>query len=191
MADAIEGTDIVAMHENIVKKLSDQFKDDFKLIEFYRSENDRTPLKKENLPALLLEVPDFELNLEEDAGTEQLPMFARIEARVVIDAMEKEQDNPTFAKLKVRTLALKLAQYLFKNKHFHELKTGPLTLLDVTEDAFYPGLDRYDVWRVDFSIPIHIGESIWKSEGVTPTAWFSWAPEIGSAHSSAYQEILP
>ena len=48
----------------------------------------------------------------------------------------------------------------------------------MTEDAFYPGLDRYDVWRVDFSIPIHIGESIWKSE-------------IGSAHSSAYQEILP
>ncbi len=186
MADAIEGTDIVAMHENIVKKLSDQFKDDFKLIEFYRSENDRTPLKKEELPALLLEVPDFELNLEEDAGTEQLPMLARIEARVVIDAMEKEQDNPTFAKLKVRALALKLAQYLFKNKHFHELKTGPLTLLDVTEDAFYPGLDRYDVWRVDFSIPIHIGESIWKSGGVTPTAWFGWSPEIGSAHSSAY-----
>ena len=113
MADPIEGTDIVAMHENIVKKLSDQFKDNFKLIEFYRSENDRTPLKKENLPALLLEVPDFELNLEEDAGTEQLPMLARIEARVVIDAMEKEQDNPTFAKLKVRALALKLAQYLF------------------------------------------------------------------------------
>ena len=161
------------------------------MIEFYRSENDRTPLKKENLPALLLEVPDFELNLEEDAGTEQLPMLARIEARVVIDAMEKEQDNPTFAKLKVRALALKLAQYLFKNKHFHGLKTGPLTLLDVTEDAFYPGLDRYDVWRVDFSIPIHIGESIWESKGVTPTAWFSWSPEIGSAHSSAYQEILP
>lgn len=191
MADAIDGTDIVAMHNSIVKKLSDQFKDDFKLIEFYRSENERSPLKKEELPALLLEVPDFELNLEGDAGTEQLPMFARIEARVVIDAMEKEQDNPTFAKLKVRTLALKLAQYLFKNKHFHGLKTGPLTLLDVTEDAFYPGLDRYDVWRVDFSIPIHIGESIWKSEGVTPTAWFSWSPEIGSAHSSAYQEILP
>ena len=191
MADAIEGTDIVAMHDNIVKKLSDQFKDDFKLIEFYRSENDRTPLKKEELPALLLEVPDFELNLEGDAGTEQLPMFARIEARVVIDAMEKEQDNPTFAKLKVRALALKLAQYLFKNKHFHGLKTGSLTLLDVTEDAFYPGLDRFDVWRVDFSIPIHIGESIWKSGGVTPTAWFGWSPEIGSAHSSAYQEILP
>ena len=57
--------------------------------------------------------------------------------------------------------------------------------------AFYPGLDRYDVWRVDFSIPIHIGESIWESKGVTPTAWFSWSPEIGSAHSSAYQEILP
>ena len=93
MADAIEGTDIVAMHENIVKKLSDQFKDDFKLIEFYRSENERSPLKKEELPALLLEVPDFELNLEEDAGTEQLPMLARIEARVVIDAMEKEIDK--------------------------------------------------------------------------------------------------
>ena len=46
MADAIEGTDIVAMHDNIVKKLSDQFKDDFKLIEFYRSENERSPLKK-------------------------------------------------------------------------------------------------------------------------------------------------
>ena len=54
MADAIEGTDIVAMHGNIVKKLSDQFKDDFKLIEFYRSEDERSPLKKENLPALLL-----------------------------------------------------------------------------------------------------------------------------------------
>ena len=61
----------------------------------------------------------------------------------------------------------------------------------MTEDAFYPGLDRYDVWRVDFEIPIHVGESIWESKGVTPTAWFSWSPEIGSAHSSAYQEILP
>ncbi len=157
MADAIEGTDIVAMHENIVKKLSDQFKDDFKLIEFYRSENDRTPLKKENLPALLLEVPDFELNLEEDAGTEQLPMLARIEARVVIDAMEKEQDNPTFAKLKVRALALKLAQYLFKNKHFHELKTGPLTLLDVTEDGFYPRMILLRCLACGFLLPIHIG----------------------------------
>lgn len=191
MADAIEGTDIVAMHDNIVKKLSEQFKDDFNLIEFYRSENDRKPLKKEELPALLLEVPDFELNLENDVGTEQLPLLARIEARVVIDAMEKDQDNPIFAKLKARVLTLKLAQYLFKNKHFHELKTGPLTLLDVTEDAFYPGLDRYEVWRVDFSIPIHIGESIWKSEGATPTAWFSWVPDVGSAHSSSYQEIQP
>ena len=191
MADAIEGTDIVAMHDNIVKKLSDQFKDDFKLIEFYRSENERSPLKKEELPALLLEVPDFELNLEGDAGTEQLPMFARIEARVVIDAMEKEQDNPTFAKLKVRALALKLAQYLFFFYFFHELKTDPLTLLYVTQDSFPPDLPPSDVWRVDFSIPIHIGESIWKSGGVTPTAWFSWSPEIGSAHSSAYQEILP
>ena len=60
----------------------------------------------------------------------------------------------------------------------------------MTEDAFYPGLDRYDVWRVDFSIPIHIGESIWKSEGITPIALFSYSPAIGSAHSSAYQEIL-
>ena len=53
MADAIEGTDIVAMHDNIVKKLSDQFKDDFKLIEFYRSENERTPLKKEKFTSIV------------------------------------------------------------------------------------------------------------------------------------------
>lgn len=191
MADAIEGINIADLHNNIVQKLADQFKDDFKLIEFYRSENDRKPLKEEQLPALLLELPDFELNLENDAGTEQLPLIARFEARIVANAMEKEQDNPIFMKAKVRGLALKLAQFLFKNKHFHKLATGPLVLSGITEDAFYPGLDRYEVWRVDFEIPIHVGESIWKSEGTTPIALFSYSPAIGSAHSSAYQEILP
>lgn len=191
MADAIEGINIADLHNNIVKNLAEQFKDDFKLIEFYRSENDRKPLKIAELPALLLELPDFGLDLENDSGTEQIPLIARFEARIVADAMEKEQANPSFMKVKVRGLAIKLAQYLFKNKHFHKLKTGPLVLSGITEDAFYPELDRYDVWRVDFEIPIHVGESIWKSEGNTPTALYSWSPEIGNAHSSAYQEILP
>ena len=189
MADAIEGINIADLHNNIVKKLAEQFKDDFKLIEFYRSENERKPLKVSELPALLLELPDFELDLESDAGTEQLPLIARFEVRIVVDAMEKEQANPIFMKVKVRGLATKLAQYLFKNKRFHGLKTGALVLSDITEDAFYPALDRYDVWRIDFEIPIHVGESIWTSEGVTPTALYSWSPEIGGAHISSYQEV--
>ena len=190
MADAIDGINIADLHNNIVKSLAEQFKDDFKLIEFYRSENERKPLKVAELPALLLELPDFELDLENDSGTEQLPLIARFEARIVSDAMEKEQDNPSFMKVKVRGLAIKLAQYLFKNKRFHKLKTGPLTLTAITEDAFYPNLDRYEVWRVDFEMQIHAGESIWKSEDNTPMALYSWSPEIGSAHSSAYQEVL-
>lgn len=191
MADAIEGINIADLHNNIVKNLAEQFKDDFKLIEFYRSENERKPLIKNELPALLLELPDFDLDLENDAGTEQLPLIARFEARIVADAMEKEQENPNFVKVKVRGLATKLAQYLFKHKRFHKLKTGALTLSGITEDAFYPDLDRYEVWRVDFEIPVHVGESIWSSDGNTPVALYSWSPEIGNAHSSAYQEILP
>ncbi|RZG78352.1 hypothetical protein EXE10_18200 [Acinetobacter sp. WCHAc060033] len=190
MADAIDGINIADLHNNIVKNLTDVFKDDFKLIEFYRSESNRKSLKVEELPALLLELPDFDVDLVNDAGTEQLPLIARFEARIVINAMEKGLSSPIDIKVKARGLALKLAQYLFKNKRFHKLKTGALTLSTVTEDAFYPELDRYDVWRVDFEIPVLVGENIWKSDGVIPIAYYSYAPEIGSEHVSSYREVL-
>lgn len=188
MADAINGVNLSELHNKIVETLALKFGQDFKLIEFYRDQEERKAPTGSELPALLLELSDFEPDLEKDAGGEQLPIIAHFEARVVVDAMVKGNSS-IYAKVKVRELATKLAHYLFQNKRFHGLHAGALTVNAITEDAFYPALDRFDVWRVDFAIPVLIGESFWLPSGTTPLAFYSYSPVVGSDNQSEYLEV--
>lgn len=186
MANEMDGVDLTILHDTIEHKLKAQFPQ-FKIVEFYREEEERRAPKKEFLPALLLDLPEFELDLENDAGSEQLPLIARFEARL-IDTFDQDK-----AKLKIRTLATQLAYYMFKNKRFHALNNvavGPVSVDAVTQDDFFPELDRFEVWRVDFSMQILIGDNIWKQTGEVPTPVYSHSPNIGFGHENDYKEIV-
>lgn len=74
----MDGVDLFNLHATIEKKLREQFPK-FKLVEFYRSEEERKPPTLNELPSLFLEM-DFEINLDGDSGSEQLPLIARVEA---------------------------------------------------------------------------------------------------------------
>lgn len=189
MADALDGIDLSILHQKIVAAFAEQFPTDFNLIAFYRDEEERRAPKVTELPALLLELTELEPDTENDANGEQLPVIARFEARVVINAMQDKVLSVETAKIKVRALAAKLAYYLYKHKRFHKLPAGALSVDSIVEDAFYPELDRYEVWRVDFSIPVLIGESVWISGGITPTPVYSWSPNIGTEHEQDYEDI--
>lgn len=186
MADEMDGVDLSQLHQTIVDQLHTHFPN-FKFIEFYRSDEERKPPSLEQLPALLLELSEFEVDLVNDWGAEQLPLIARFEARVV-DSFEKPQ-----SKINIRTLATQLAYFIYKNKRFHHYNgsqaVGSSSVDEITEDYFYPHLKSFEVWRVDFSIPVGIGENIWKDEGKTPTAVFSYVPKVGIGHEQDYQEL--
>lgn len=186
MANEMDGVDLSILHDTIEHELREQFPQ-FKIVEFYREEEERRSPGKDQLPALLLDLPEFEIDLDNDAGSEQLPLIARFEARVV-DTFNQEK-----AKLKIRTLATQLAFYIFKNKRFHALNNvavGPVTVDAVTQDDFFPELDRFEVWRVDFSMQILIGDNIWKQTGEVPTPVYSHSPNIGFGHENDYKEIV-
>lgn len=186
MADEMDGVDLLNLHATIEKKLREQFPK-FKLVEFYRSEEERKPPTINELPALFLEM-DFEINLDGDSGSEQLPLIARIEARV-IDSFERQN-----SKINIRSLATQVAYYIFKNKRFHayngSIAIGSASLDALAQDHFYPNLKSFEVWRVDFSIPILVGENIWKQTGETPTPVYSYTPDVGIGHEQDYQEVV-
>lgn len=187
MADAIEGVDLDQLHTEILQKLRVQFPT-FKLIEFYRDEEERRAPGIQELPALFLDLTGFDIEDDTDKGTGQLALLARFEARVIDSFSQKK------AKINVRKLATGLAYYIFKNKFFTGIKNkgvGASIVDAIVEDAFFPELDRFEVWRVDFTTSIVIGDNIWADEGVTPTLVYNVSPDIGLGHEDKYQEVEP
>lgn len=183
MADAVIETDLAELHTAIGAKLAEAFPS-FQVVEFYREENERAPLKEAQLPALLLEMTELEPYPEGDPGTEQLAVTARFEARVVINFRTAQ------AKVEVRKLAGAVAAFMHKNRHFHGVKGCPVTVDSIVSDDFYPELDRFEVWRVDFSCIAWIGETVWTNDGTTPAQpVYSWVPKIGTGNENEYQDV--
>lgn len=183
MADAIIENDLLELCRAIEAKISAAFPD-FKVVQFYREEDERAALKESELPALLLEVPELEPNHDDDPGTEQLSVIARFEARVVVNFREEN------AKILTATIAGMLGAYMRKYRHFHGIKGCPVTVDTIVSDDFYPELDRYEVWRVDFSCIAWLGETVWTNEGTTPAdPVYSWVPKIGPGHESNYEDV--
>lgn len=181
MANAIIETDLAVLHEQIGAKLSEAFPA-FQVVEFYREEDERAPLKEAQLPALLLEMSELEPDLESDPGTEQLPAIARFEARIVVGFRTAQ------AKVEVRKLASAVAAFMHKNKRFYG-KGGPVTVDAIVADDFYPELDRFEVWRLDFSIRVWLGETVWTNDGITPLQpVYSWVPNIGIGNEDKYED---
>lgn len=196
MANANTEIDLAELHQAIETAIRDQFPA-LKTVEFYREEDDRKPPAPEQLPACLLEMSEMEPEPDDDPGTDQLAVNARFEARLIISFREPR------AKLEIRRLAAAFAAWLRLKRWPHPTKpgrtlpTGPAQVIAILPDDFGPELDRYEVWRVEWLQPIHLGKGTWNDEGVVPGAplygspLYSWAPDIGFGHENDYQEAIP
>lgn len=185
MANAIIETDLLVLCPAIVTKISQAFPA-FKTVQFYREEGERAPLKESELPALLLELTELEPNYEDDPGTEQLSVIARFEARIIVGF------RTTQAKIETAKLAGAVGAYMRKFSRFHGVMGCPVTVDSIVPDSFYPELDRYEVWRVDFSCIAWLGETVWDNDGTTPSEpVYSWSPNIGIGHDDDYEDAIP
>lgn len=148
---------------------------DLALVEAWREDRTNLPV-----PACLIDLVDLEP--VEDIGTEQLPVQARFEARIITGFREPD----------AKRLTLKRAAAL--GLHVRGQRWGqpvaPAEVTSIERDEFDPDMDAYEIWRVDWQQVIHIGASVWDNEGVTPTeVVFSTAPDIGPGNEGSYAPL--
>lgn len=176
--------DLETLEAAIAADIRAQFPD-LKTVEFYRE--DRTELP---VPAVLLELTEWEYDEERDPGTEQLAVLAHFEAEVIIGFRKVHQ---RLAKAEIRRLVGALGAFMY-NRRWNKpgaglngdgdpikLPTGPVQIVGAYPDEFQgmdtgkrgDTLDRYEVWRLAWQQKVHLGKSVWNSAGFTPTALYS------------------
>ena len=109
-------------------------------------------------PAVFLEVANYSTG--SDPATEELSLIANIEARVVVDSISEN------AELICQNLACKIASIAHLNSF--GCKVSPAKISGISRDSFKPDFDPYICWLVEWSHQFHVGESVWKEDGVRP-----------------------
>lgn len=185
--DPLDGTDLAALHAAIVTQSAAAFPGVH--FEFYREDRKNLPLgdgQDDNPPRayVLLELSEMDAS-ERDPGTEQQAMTVKFEAEVVMKALKQE------AKVQVRALAGAFAAYLRKRGRWPAVLNGPPVVVGCYRDDFSPELDQYEVWRVEWTQEVWLGEStVWKPSGTTPTqVLFSFVPFVGIPYEPEYRDI--
>lgn len=104
------------------------------------------------LPAVLLEMPEFEPG--SDDGTGRTALVARFEARVVVGSEQHEPEKQACL------IATQLA-VLLRGQQWGLVGVEPAQLVQATQDWTKPELDGYIVWVVEWTQPINLGEEEW------------------------------
>ncbi|MEX3924403.1 hypothetical protein AB4Y36_10280 [Paraburkholderia sp. BR10936] len=148
--------DLDALQDKIVADIKAQFPD-LQTVEFYREE-EREGLP---LPAVILDLCEFETVSDNDVGTGQLPVMARFEAEIIFGFRVAN------VKREVRKFSAALAAWLYKRR-------WPGHVCDAAEvvgcypDDFDPKMDKYVVWRVEWTQGLYLGNSVWDNNGKIP-----------------------
>lgn len=180
MADIDTALDFDLMHAQIVAQMQAQFPA-FKTVEFYRDdEAEGVPT-----PAILLEISEGEPEPSEDAGTGQLPICLRFEARIIMGVRTPE------VKKAVRKAALALSAWLYDRSWGNGVNAAPCQVIACGSDEFDPRLDKWAVWRVEWRQFVFLGDSVWVNDGSIPESYFSFAPDVGAGHEADYQLVVP
>ena len=109
-------------------------------------------------PAVFLEVANYSTG--SDPATGELSLIANIEARVVVDSISEN------AELVCQNLACQVANIAHLNSF--GCKVSPAKISGISRDSFKPDFDPYICWLVEWSQELHVGESVWKEDGVRP-----------------------
>lgn len=140
------------------------------------------PRKSLQVPAVLIELVDMEVDPESDPGTEQLPAVSKWVARVVMSFRAENVHR------EIRKLAGALGVLVQQNRWGQRVSPAQVTYIG--PDAFDPELDKFEVWAVEWDQQIDLGQSVWTGEGVTPErVMIGFAPDIGPGQEPEYTEI--
>ncbi len=202
MAYANTEIDFSELEEAIVRDIKAAFPG-LATVEFYRE--DRTELP---LPAVLLEMVEWERDEDRDPGTEQLPIIANFEAEIIVSFRRVEGRK---AKAEVRRLANALAAWMHNRRWTYPdgrlndsgkpktMPTGPVMVSGAYPDDFQglengrkgEKLDKYEVWRLPWQQSVHLGKTVWTNDGETPgEPLYSFAPETGIPNRDEYEEAV-
>ena len=169
---------------------------DLRTVEFYREDRKTIPV-----PAVLLELVEWEHVVEDDPGTEQISVLLSFEAEIIIGF--RDGVGGRRAKSEVRTLVSALGAWMH-NRRWQlpgaaegvKVPTGPVQIIGAYPDDFAgmgagqksTGLDRFEVFRLTWQQKAHLGQSIWVDGGETPSdILYSWDPEIGNGNADKYE----
>lgn len=176
------------LHDAIVSDIKAAFPQ-LSTVQFYQ--DDPEERKTLPIPACLLTMDELDVDMDIDPGTEQLAVRAHFEAHFIVSSIR----NPR-AKLAVRTLAaafmawMRLRKWTNPENPEKKLPTRAARVIGGYPDDFHPEMDKYEVWRVEWEQVIHLGESVWNDEGITPSqVFFNWSPEIGDGNEEKYSEL--
>lgn len=179
MADANTEIDLDQLHQAILGSISATFPD-LVTVEDYRE--DRKLPAPNQLPACFVELTELEPSEEDDPGTEQLAAYAAFEAHLVIGFRTPQ------AKRDIRKRASRLLVHLRKQRW--GLPIGPAVPVRAYEDPFSPELDQFEVWTVEWRQLVHLGTSVWTSDGTTPSqVMIGYTPDIGVSHEDDYTPL--
>jgi hypothetical protein len=121
----------------------------------------------------------------EDAGTGQLVVKARFEARLVIGFKTPN------AKMEIRKLAAAFAAWV-KLRKWAGAPSGEAEVIGCYDDHFEPALEQYEVWRVEWTQLLFLGANTWDGSGVLPTTvMLGFDPLIGLDHITDYVQVVP
>lgn len=191
MANANTDLDLADLHAAIVADIRAQFPD-LKLVAFYHEEDDRTPPSAAEMPACLLQLTEWEAAPDSDTGTEQFAASCRFDARFILPFTTPQ------AKLSIRKLAASFCAFLRSHPRWNNpngttpiaLPTGPAEVIGAYPDDFSPALDQYEVWRVEWTQQVDMGNTVWTDDGTVPTqVLFSYSPDIGTPNQADYQPL--
>ncbi|MGC0151887.1 hypothetical protein ACPRNU_05450 [Chromobacterium vaccinii] len=103
------------------------------------------------LPLVALELEEFAPGI--DAGNNQLPLIATLQARVIIDP------NEDGVELRIRQLAARVALEVYRAHGFGLEYVAPAKIRRLVPDGFSrPELEGYLVWLVEWSHEIDVGD---------------------------------
>lgn len=179
--DHQDGTNIAALHTSIASTSALAFPGVH--FEFYREDRDKLPAMGElgqPTACCMLELTELD-PVDADPGTEQVDVIARFEAQFVIGFR-----TPS-AKVAIRALAGSYAAYLRKRSRWPDVVNGHMQNIRCFKDDFSPELDQYEIWTVEWTQVLRLGEGVWKETGITPgMPLFSYAPLIGNGNADEY-----
>lgn len=153
---------------------------EFATVAFYRDATEDTL----PTPACLLAMTRLDRSKDNSDGTGQMQALLRFEARIIMPPAAPA------AALDVRRAAVALATWLHQLGRFPGTISGAIDVIAALPDAAAPAQAGAGAWIVEWSLPVALGSDAWAdSGGEVPEAFYSFAPDIGSAHEPAYRAL--
>ena len=174
MDDTPHGIEIDAFHESVLAAIRAAFPA-FQDVADYPREPGKIPT-----PACYLQM--VEANPAPDRGTDQLALTLRFEA-LVIYGFKVEK-----SKRSVRGAAVALAAFI-RSRRWGEY-AGPATVEGIQADGFSPELDAYNVWRVDWTQEVVIGDNVWEA-GTPAVSTVDAREHVNPFHGSDTINLIP